>query len=175
MGENNIGNTVFGARSGGGLYQIQYSGGWNVNLVDATHTYQAITDNTGNINAIFGASGNTVYSIYYGGGWNTAPVITGKTYSLIACDGVRGDALFGVVAGVVASQPTNHISVSVGTAAIQITGTVGGHYQVEYTTSLAPTNWVLLQDIPNLPSSPYTVNDPTPATNSTRFYRSLAP
>jgi hypothetical protein len=76
------------------------------------------------------------------------------------------------VAAAVAAQPTNQISVSAGTVAIQVSGTVSAHYRVESTTSLSPANWVLLQDIPSLPSSPYTVTDPSPATNSPRFYRS---
>jgi GH35 family endo-1,4-beta-xylanase len=100
-GENNVSNTVFGARTGGGLYQMQYTGsgpnnGWAINTIDAMGNYQALTDNTSIANAIFGASGDTVYSIYYGGGWNISGVIAGKYYSTLATDGVRSDALFGI-------------------------------------------------------------------------------
>jgi hypothetical protein len=58
-------------------------------------------------------------------------------------------------------------------AGIAVSGSVGAHYQVEYATSLEPGTWLLLQDIPTLPTSPYLVYDSTPATQSARFYRAV--
>ena len=58
---------------------------------------------------------------------------------------------------------------------ILVSGTVGGHYQVQYSTALNPTTWLLLQDIPSLPSSPYLIYDPTPASAGQRFYRGIIP
>jgi hypothetical protein len=54
-----------------------------------------------------------------------------------------------------------------------LNGTAGFHYQVQYATNLVQTNWLVLQDIPSLPTNPYTVYDPTPATQLTRFYRAV--
>jgi hypothetical protein len=57
--------------------------------------------------------------------------------------------------------------------AITITnGAVGFHYQVQYSTNVNGP-WSLLQDILSLPSNPYAVYDPTPATLSQRFYRAI--
>jgi hypothetical protein len=58
---------------------------------------------------------------------------------------------------------------------ILVSGTIGGHYQVQYSTALAPTDWQLLQDIPSLPSSPYLIYDPTPTSAGQRFYRAVLP
>jgi hypothetical protein len=57
-------------------------------------------------------------------------------------------------------------------AGITIPGIVGFHYRVEYRGALDPANtWYTLQEIAALPSSPYTVYDPTPASSPQRFYR----
>ena len=56
---------------------------------------------------------------------------------------------------------------------ITVTGDVGTHYRVEYATGLAPTTWLLLQDIPQLPVSPFKVYDPAVATQPKRFYRAV--
>jgi hypothetical protein len=68
----------------------------------------------------------------------------------------------------IAVLPTLAIELNPG---ILVSGTVGAHYQVQYSTALAPTTWLPLQDIPSLPSSPYLVYDPTPASAGHRFYR----
>ena len=55
-----------------------------------------------------------------------------------------------------------------------VEGSVGLHYRVEYRTALDPPDtWQLLQDIPSLPSTPYLVYDPTPATQPQRIYRAV--
>ena len=56
---------------------------------------------------------------------------------------------------------------------IAVTGTVGMHYQVQYAAALESNTWLLLQDIPALPSSPFKVIDPTQATLLQRFYRTV--
>lgn len=58
-------------------------------------------------------------------------------------------------------------------SAIAVTGTVGGHYRVEYATALAPTTWLLLQDIPSLPGSPFMVYDSAAAPQPQRSYRAV--
>jgi hypothetical protein len=51
-------------------------------------------------------------------------------------------------------------------------GVPGLHYQIQYSSSLAPGSWQVLQDYPSLSTSPVTVSDPTPsATQARRFYR----
>jgi hypothetical protein len=71
----------------------------------------------------------------------------------------------------IAARPTLAIQLDQG---ILVSGTVGGHYQVQYSTALNPTTWLLLQDIPALPSSPYLVVDPIP-TSAGRSYRAILP
>jgi hypothetical protein len=57
-------------------------------------------------------------------------------------------------------------------AGITIPGIVGFHYRVEYRDALDPANtWHTLQEIAALPSTPYTVYDPTAASSPQRFYR----
>jgi hypothetical protein len=57
---------------------------------------------------------------------------------------------------------------------ILVQGTVGAHYQVQYSTALDPNNWILLQDIPALPSSPYIVVDPALVPAGQRSYRAIS-
>ena len=89
---------------------------------------------------------------------------------------VRVSNGFGAVTSVVATvtvagAPTVDIKFHAG---INVAGTIGLHYQVEYRTELDPPNtWTLLQDIPSLPASPYLVYDPAPATQPKRFYRAM--
>jgi hypothetical protein len=70
----------------------------------------------------------------------------------------------------VAQAPVLSIQLNPG---IVIEGTVGADYQVQYSTALAPGVWILLQNIPALPTSPYAVYDPTPVSAGERFYRAL--
>jgi hypothetical protein len=74
----------------------------------------------------------------------------------------------------VAVTPTLRIQMNPG---IVIEGTPGAHYRVEYSTAVAPTTWLLLEDIPSLPMSPWVIYDPTPTDSAgKRFYRAvLAP
>ena len=49
---------------------------------------------------------------------------------------------------------------------------LGLHYQIQYSTSLAPNSWQVLQDIPSLAVTPLTVVDPAPpGSQSRRYYR----
>ena len=58
-------------------------------------------------------------------------------------------------------------------AGIQITGTVGATYRVQYTLDLANAIWTNLADVP-LPASPYIHFDPLPINQTPRrFYRAL--
>jgi hypothetical protein len=58
--------------------------------------------------------------------------------------------------------------------AITITnGTVGFHYQVQYSSNPNGPTWTLLQNIPSLPSNPYAVYDPAAATLPQRYYRAV--
>ncbi len=57
--------------------------------------------------------------------------------------------------------------------AIQISGTVGKTYQIEYVAELPSTNWITLTNLA-LPTLPCVVLDPTPATVGSRYYRAVA-
>lgn len=58
------------------------------------------------------------------------------------------------------------------TPGITIQGTVGGHYQLQWSSQLNNGGaWNVLQDIPVLPASPFTVNDTAGTTQ--RFYRAM--
>ncbi len=58
-------------------------------------------------------------------------------------------------------------------AGIEITGSVGSIYRVQYTLDLTNPTWMDLADVP-LPSSPYTYFDPVPINQTPqRFYRVL--
>ena len=61
-------------------------------------------------------------------------------------------------------------------AGVQITGTIGATYRIQYTLDLANPSWTNLADIV-LPASPYTYFDPLPiSATPKRFYRvSVAP
>ena len=58
-------------------------------------------------------------------------------------------------------------------AEIHISGTVGKTYRVEYVAELPSTNWITLTNLA-LPTSPYQVLDPTPASAGRRYYRAIA-
>jgi hypothetical protein len=91
-------------------------------------------------------------------------------YTVIVTD-VNGSVMSGFIPVAVIS-PTESIALYAG---ITFSGIIGVHYQVNYESSLGPTNtWQLLQDIPSLPSSPYTVYDTTSATNKERIYEVVA-
>jgi len=51
-------------------------------------------------------------------------------------------------------------------------GVLGLHYQVQWSATMASNSWQVLQDIPSLGSTPFTVTDPAPPTTlSRRYYR----
>ena len=56
---------------------------------------------------------------------------------------------------------------------INVTGTVGLHYRVDYAEAVSPGTWLTLTDIAALPSSPFFVLDPQAAAYPSRFYRAL--
>lgn len=59
---------------------------------------------------------------------------------------------------------------------ILLQGVVGQHYQVQWASSVNPSVWNLLKDIPALPSSPYAVTDSAPILFFNRkFYRAVSP
>jgi hypothetical protein len=93
---------------------------------------------------------------------------SGSYTVLVSNDGGTATSTPAVVT--IAEAPVLNIQLNPG---IVIQGTVGAHYQVQYATALTPNNWILLQDIPALPASPYTVYDPTPVIAGERFYRAI--
>jgi len=56
---------------------------------------------------------------------------------------------------------------------LNLTGTVGRGYRVEYANVLTPNTWVTLTTINLLTTSPTFVIDPTPGTLQSRFYRAV--
>ena len=56
---------------------------------------------------------------------------------------------------------------------LNLTGTVGRGYRVEYANVLTPNTWVTLTTINLLTTSPTFVIDPTPGTLNSRFYRAV--
>lgn len=60
-----------------------------------------------------------------------------------------------------------------GNAGLQVTGTVGATYQVQFTTNLSSVNWITLTNFV-LPSSPYPYLDSTPVRkNAAGYYRAV--
>ena len=56
---------------------------------------------------------------------------------------------------------------------LQLGGTVGQHYLVEFQPSLPPSGaWQVLTEIVSLAASPLVISDPV--TNAQRFYRAVA-
>jgi hypothetical protein len=68
--------------------------------------------------------------------------------------------------------PHPQLSLSVKPAITITNGTVGFHYQVQYSVDSGAT-WALLQNIPSLPSNPYTVYDPAGNTPPSRIYQAV--
>jgi hypothetical protein len=91
------------------------------------------------------------------------------TYT-VAVNNTDGTAISSPAVVTVAVTPVVSVQVN---PAIVIQGTVGAPYQVQYSTALASSNWIPLQSIPALPSSPYTVYDPAPASAGQRYYRAI--
>lgn len=56
---------------------------------------------------------------------------------------------------------------------LNVTGTVGLKYRVEYANALTPNTWLTLTNLSPLSASPFFVLDPTPATLTNRFYRTV--
>ena len=87
-----------------------------------------------------------------------------------------------VVTGTVGSTISKEATLTVGAAGqvalniypgLNVTGTVGLKYRVEYANTLTPNTWVTLTNFNPLPASPIFVLDPTPGTLTSRFYRSV--
>jgi len=97
-------------------------------------------------------------------------VANAETYT-VAVSNNMGVTISSPAVVTVAAAPVLNIQLNPG---IVIQGTVGAPYQVQYSTAAAPTNWILLQNIPALPSSPYIVYDPTPISSAGgRSYRAV--
>jgi hypothetical protein len=81
-----------------------------------------------------------------------------------------GDAFFDNVQ--IQTVSTVPASLNIGAyAGIQITGTIGAIYQVEYATALPATSWTVITNLP-LPSSPFLFFDAQSINNTgQRFYR----
>ena len=56
---------------------------------------------------------------------------------------------------------------------LNVTGTVGLKYRVEYANALTPNTWLTLTNLNPLSASPFFVLDPTPGTLASRFYRTV--
>ena len=56
---------------------------------------------------------------------------------------------------------------------LNVTGTVGLKYRVDYANALTPNTWLTLTNLNPLPASPFFVLDPTPGTLTSRFYRTV--
>ncbi|MDB6123984.1 MAG: hypothetical protein JWQ71_2977 [Pedosphaera sp.] len=107
---------------------------------------------------------------------NTLPIVSTRRQLVLSLNG--GDAaLFKFNTGApfvghvppAAARPT--ASVQAGKPAINIQGTVGGHYQLQMTSSMqASNNWTTLTNL-YLPTSNYVVTNTTPSSNSPSFYR----
>lgn len=87
-----------------------------------------------------------------------------------------------VVTGPIGTNTSKAVTLTVGAAGqialnlypgLNVTGTVGLKYRVEYANALTPNTWVTLTNLPPLPASPFFVLDPTPGTLTSRFYRTV--
>lgn len=71
------------------------------------------------------------------------------------------------------APPALAASLSGGWLSLQLSGSVGQHYRVEYQPELPPPGpWQLVMDIPSLPVTPFTVAEA--ATNAQRYYRIIS-
>jgi hypothetical protein len=57
---------------------------------------------------------------------------------------------------------------------LNLNGTLGYNFVVQYSTNLATTNWVNLISVTNLSSSPYQFLDPSGIGQPARFYRAFS-
>jgi hypothetical protein len=87
-----------------------------------------------------------------------------------------------VVTGTLGANTSKAATLTVGAAGqvalniypgLNVTGTVGLKYRVEYANALTPNTWLTLTNLNPLTSSPIFVVDPTPGTLANRFYRTV--
>lgn len=69
--------------------------------------------------------------------------------------------------------PTLALRLSAGYPLLNLTGTVGSNFVVQYSTDLNGSNWTNLLSLTNLSSSPYLFLDPSPGNQPVRFYRAF--
>ena len=73
----------------------------------------------------------------------------------------------------VIDPPTLALQFVSGYPQLNLAGTLGNNFVVQYSTNLASTNWVNLLSMTNLSSSPYLFLDPTGVGQPARFYRAF--
>jgi uncharacterized repeat protein (TIGR03803 family) len=69
--------------------------------------------------------------------------------------------------------PTLAVQFVAGYPQLNLAGTLGKNFVVQYNTNLADTNWINLLSLTNLSSSPYEFLDPAGVGQSARFYRAF--
>jgi uncharacterized repeat protein (TIGR03803 family) len=69
--------------------------------------------------------------------------------------------------------PTLALQFSAGCPQLNLTGTLGNNFVVQYSTNLADTNWINLLSLTNISASPYLFLDPAGVGQPVRFYRAF--
>ena len=69
--------------------------------------------------------------------------------------------------------PTLALQLLAGYPLLNLKGILSSNFVVQYSTSLAGTNWINLLSLTNLRSSPYLFLDPAGGSEPTRFYRAF--
>jgi uncharacterized repeat protein (TIGR03803 family) len=70
-------------------------------------------------------------------------------------------------------QPTLAVQILAGYPLLNLYGTLGNSFLVQYSPDLSDTNWINLLSLTNLSTSPYPFLDPSGAGQAARFYRAF--
>jgi uncharacterized repeat protein (TIGR03803 family) len=70
-------------------------------------------------------------------------------------------------------HPTLTLQLSTGCPQLNLAGTLGNNYVVQYATNLANPNWVNLLSLTNLQASPFSFLDPAGVVPPARYYRAV--
>ena len=109
---------------------------------------------------------NAVYAIEAVGATNTG------NYSVVVTNSVGSATSFNALLTVIV-PPTLALRFSGGYPLLNLDGMLSSNFVVQYSTSLASTNWINLLSLTNLLSSPYLFLDPAGVGQPSRFYRAF--
>ena len=109
---------------------------------------------------------NAAYAIQAVGATNTG------NYSVVVTN-LLGSVTSSNALLTVIVPPTLALQLLAGYPLLNLYGMLSSNFVVQYSTSLADTNWANLLSLTNLPSSPYLFLDPAGDGEPARFYRAF--